>query len=182
MAPEMFAEGRDYDYKVDVYSFGILLYEIVTRKMPYIELKSFEVADHVLAGGRPKLLSSDCPYDFLIKLIEACWHQSPRKRPSLLQIKQKLKEFLKRIQSVDNNNNNNNNIIDNGETPSPRNGIKKSSSITQILNLKISRSRSTDNDENLDCSDLNCLSSFNPDDILKPSPIHFNYRDEKYLS
>ncbi len=37
MAPELL-EGKQYSYKVDVYSYGILLWEILSRTTPYSNL------------------------------------------------------------------------------------------------------------------------------------------------
>ena len=40
MAPELL-EGKQYSLKVDVYSYGILLWEILSRRTPYSNLQNF---------------------------------------------------------------------------------------------------------------------------------------------
>ena len=83
MAPEMIEEDSLYNEKIDIYSFGILLYEILTRRHPYYELKHrFEVIDYVLAGNRPTIIEEEIPFSVLRKLVKSCWQKIPRKRPS----------------------------------------------------------------------------------------------------
>ena len=57
MAPEVVLE-RPYNEKVDVYSFGIVVWSIAMNKMPF---RGFDRAKHhaavVIAGGRPKVES-----------------------------------------------------------------------------------------------------------------------------
>jgi serine/threonine protein kinase len=82
MAPECFV-GGNYDEKVDVYAFGILLFEIVFLEPPYEDLAVDGIKGFVAGGGRPKPLqsvTSGCPYA-LRQLMEECWSQSPRRRP-----------------------------------------------------------------------------------------------------
>ena len=45
MAPELF-RGEKYNRKADVYSFGILMYEVVTDMAAYPELESNKITDH----------------------------------------------------------------------------------------------------------------------------------------
>ncbi len=40
MAPEV-AEGKEYTSKADVYSYGIIMYEILTRQEPYEVVNQF---------------------------------------------------------------------------------------------------------------------------------------------
>merc|ERR1712194_601783 len=64
MAPEVFdMEDNDvpYDESVDVFSFAILMYEVIVRKLPYSEQFPIESNDpriglHVCLGLRPNLI------------------------------------------------------------------------------------------------------------------------------
>lgn len=84
MAPEV-ALGDPYDSSVDVYSFGILLYEVTSLRKPF---EGYDANAHmqqvVLAGERPHL-----PYWFpeaLHVLIETCWAQDSAERPPFQEI------------------------------------------------------------------------------------------------
>jgi serine/threonine protein kinase len=84
MAPELKAERNDEGYTgaVDVYAFGILLFELVTASKPFAE-KNFatihQLMNAVKKGDRPKI-PPKVP-DSWRELIEACWAQSPSDRP-----------------------------------------------------------------------------------------------------
>ena len=66
------------DEKVDTYSFGILLWQIVTRKLPYDELIdniSFKCfCEEILRGRRPP--RPDCS-DEIYNLMQICWSPYP---------------------------------------------------------------------------------------------------------
>lgn len=93
MAPEII-EGNKYNGKVDVYSFGILMYEVISNSIPYPlfvagKISAFSFNKKVVDDNyRPK-------FNFKInksikKLIESCWDKDPKKRPTFEQIYQKL--------------------------------------------------------------------------------------------
>eukprot|EP00741_Cyanophora_paradoxa_P023728 tig00021616_g22919.t1 len=89
MAPEVLNNQR-YSEKADVFSFGIVLYELITRKLPYEGLDGMQAALGVLHRGlRPDIPPSTSPV--LAKLMRSCWAQDPRERPAFEQILQTLR-------------------------------------------------------------------------------------------
>jgi len=69
--------------EVDVYSFGMTCYEILTGCTPFENLKASDW-DVVLSGTRPQLpLILDSK---LRALIELCWHDDPKQRPNFSKI------------------------------------------------------------------------------------------------
>ena len=78
-----------YSKEIDVYSFGILFWEILTGKIPFQELTENpgtrdKIETMIIDGYRPSLdiLPDDTP-PCIIEMIEACWNLTPSKRPSL---------------------------------------------------------------------------------------------------
>ncbi|MCO5602820.1 hypothetical protein L7F22_056959 [Adiantum nelumboides] len=78
-----------FSYKTDVYSFGILLWELVTCKLPYVDYNPVQAAVGVVMHGlRPSIPSSTFPP--LRYLIQKCWDQNPTNRPHFSEILQML--------------------------------------------------------------------------------------------
>ncbi|AVR52835.1 serine/threonine protein kinase [Marseillevirus Shanghai 1] len=83
MAPEVLCGSR-YNEKADVYSFGVLVWEVVTRKRPYEGQSPVRVAELAREGKRLSI-PNDCPKD-IKKLLRRCWEEDPNGRPSMLDI------------------------------------------------------------------------------------------------
>jgi serine/threonine protein kinase len=80
LAPEVF-RGEDYSEKVDVYSYGIVLWELFCFRKPYMEHDPINMAYLVAHEDlRPPLLEH-IP-DMLQRLMAACWHADPAQRPA----------------------------------------------------------------------------------------------------
>ena len=78
-----------YSREIDVYSFGILFWEILTGKIPFQELKEnpntcHKIEQMIIDGYRPSLdnLPDDIP-PCIIEIIKDCWNSKPSSRPSL---------------------------------------------------------------------------------------------------
>ncbi|CAJ1426465.1 unnamed protein product, partial [Effrenium voratum] len=54
MAPEMWTSSR-YDEKVDVFSYAMVIYEIICREVPFEEEEPADVGKYTLAGVRPDM-------------------------------------------------------------------------------------------------------------------------------
>ncbi|KAK8870210.1 hypothetical protein M9Y10_008087 [Tritrichomonas musculus] len=86
-APEKLAD-LDYNEKVDVYSFGVILYYLLTGKHPFEKSDIIKLLSQVGNGLRDKI-PSEVPKEYKI-LIQECWDQSSGLRPSF----KKVVEFL----------------------------------------------------------------------------------------
>jgi len=86
MAPEMLLD-LGYDEKADIYSFGIVLWELFTQEEPYKDkFKSFDdLVEAVTKKGKRPDIPETCPAK-LKTLIQQCWNPSPAIRPSFAKI------------------------------------------------------------------------------------------------
>lgn len=78
MAPEVLNQ-QPYNEKADVYSYGILLWEMLSRQVPFGRMADLRMMFAVVHGSRP-LIPQDAPPK-LAKLIERCWSKDPEERP-----------------------------------------------------------------------------------------------------
>ncbi|KRX09626.1 Regulator of chromosome condensation 1/beta-lactamase-inhibitor protein II [Pseudocohnilembus persalinus] len=88
MAPEVIA-GQTYTEKADVFSFGIILWEIASRQPPYRDKTGIQVSYEVLNSDLRPPIPSDTPSDFG-DLIKLCWDKNPSLRPNFYQIVRQL--------------------------------------------------------------------------------------------
>ena len=79
MAPEIINEEDYYDEKVDVYSFGVLLFFIMTGGL-LPKIRMFDI----LKGKKAEIPSSFT--EFSKKLINDCWNFEAKDRPSFKDI------------------------------------------------------------------------------------------------
>ena len=111
MAPEMLlghrAGGNQYSHAVDIYSYGIVLWELATRREPWDELNATdylgftrELDEAITSGRRPALsgVHGDGDGDgagdgagaevpaAISAVMDMCWAQDPEERPSFANV------------------------------------------------------------------------------------------------
>ncbi|KNC55846.1 TKL protein kinase [Thecamonas trahens ATCC 50062] len=98
--PEMFRSEK-YDHKVDVYSFGIVLWELITRRIPFDSMSYEAIKRAVLEGVRPEVPSTNDPIIHeIIELMKACWQADPVIRPGFDVICEGLNELSKLVRAA----------------------------------------------------------------------------------
>lgn len=83
MAPECLL-NRLYSEKSDVWAFGVVCYEILTRKEPYHGLDNINTVAQVCMGLRLQL-PEQINDRALVHLLKACWSSNPFERPTIQQ-------------------------------------------------------------------------------------------------
>ncbi|KAF1890952.1 hypothetical protein Lal_00037523 [Lupinus albus] len=95
-APEVFKQ-EEYDTTVDVFSFALILQEMIEGCPPFSAKKDEEVPKVYAAKERPPFRAPSKHYAHGLKeLIEECWNENPSKRPTFRQIITRL-ESIKNI-------------------------------------------------------------------------------------
>ncbi|XP_042010751.1 integrin-linked protein kinase 1-like isoform X2 [Salvia splendens] len=97
VAPEVF-KNQDYDTKVDVFSFALILQELIEGCPPFSTKIEQEVPKSYVAKQRPPFKASMKHYAYGLKeLIEECWSEKPVDRPAFKQIIPRLEEMHSRF-------------------------------------------------------------------------------------
>jgi len=95
-APEILIPNKKYNEKIDVYSFGIIMWQVYTREKPYMDEKDiFSIEAKVLSGLRP-LIPTQIPNNHTeyFQLLTECWQDSHGNRPSFSVIIERFRNIL----------------------------------------------------------------------------------------
>ncbi|XP_061388305.1 mitogen-activated protein kinase kinase kinase 13 [Musca vetustissima] len=84
MAPEVI-RNEPCSEKVDIWSYGVVLWEMLTCEIPYKDVDSSAIIWGVGNNSLKLPIPSSCPDGFKL-LVKLCWNTKPRNRPSFRQI------------------------------------------------------------------------------------------------
>ncbi|KAM8810129.1 mitogen-activated protein kinase kinase kinase 21 isoform 2-T2 [Eudromia elegans] len=88
MAPEVIKSSL-FSKGSDIWSYGVLLWELLTGEVPYRGIDGLAVAYGVAVNKLTLPIPSTCPEPFA-KLMKECWEQDPHIRPSFALILEQL--------------------------------------------------------------------------------------------
>ena len=83
MSPEV-SQGRPYNLKADVYSFGLLVYRILSLKTPYQGMSREDMNLKVMTNGqRPSIPKALKKSPCLSTFLQSCWSERISERPNM---------------------------------------------------------------------------------------------------
>uniref|UniRef100_A0A672YRX0 Mitogen-activated protein kinase kinase kinase 7 n=1 Tax=Sphaeramia orbicularis TaxID=375764 RepID=A0A672YRX0_9TELE len=140
MAPEVF-EGSNYSEKCDVFSWGIILWEVLTRKKPFDEIggSAFCIMWAVHRGTRPPLIK-DLP-EPIETLMTRCWDKEPSQRPSMEEVRNTMNDLMKYFPGSDEP------LKLSNQSSANRSGSSSATSTGSYADGTINSNRSDDNGE-----------------------------------
>ncbi|BCU03103.1 serine/threonine protein kinase [Pandoravirus japonicus] len=95
LAPEVLDESADVDYmQADVYAFGVVLWEMLTRCEPYAGMSPASIAVAVIRDNLRPPVPSAAPADYAA-LVDECWHRDPIMRPAFVDVQHRLSDAIK---------------------------------------------------------------------------------------
>eukprot|EP00934_Nitzschia_sp_Nitz4_P001092 Nitzschia sp. Nitz4//scaffold453_size6330//4639//5887//NITZ4_009180-RA/size6330-augustus-gene-0.9-mRNA-1//1//CDS//3329552275//1092//frame0 len=98
MAPEI-ARGDCYNAKGDVYSFGLIAWELLTLKVPYADIRGDMHNEEVLYRGR----RPECPQKWptcVKDLLHQCWYDDVMLRPRMDEVADRIENDLNALRPV----------------------------------------------------------------------------------
>ncbi|KAJ3411986.1 hypothetical protein HDV05_001415 [Chytridiales sp. JEL 0842] len=92
MPPEVMLGSSELTTKVDIFAFGVIMWEVATRKRPWKNVPASVICQSVVAGQRPAIPPSSWSKQFT-QLVENSWHQEPHVRPEFSKIVKTLEKL-----------------------------------------------------------------------------------------
>ncbi|MCL7044343.1 hypothetical protein MKW94_019727 [Papaver nudicaule] len=93
MAPELLSgKSNMVTEKIDVYSFGIVMWELLTGEEPYADMHCASLIGGIVHNSLRPEIPSWCDPEWKA-LMETCWASEPGERPSFSEISQRLRKM-----------------------------------------------------------------------------------------
>ncbi|KLL01724.1 MAG: hypothetical protein MRERC_7c007 [Mycoplasmataceae bacterium RC_NB112A] len=92
VAPEVL-RGQPYTTVSDIYSFGIVAYELLANAYPYPKMDDINLALAVCQGYRPNIDEVPIPQS-LKDLIKKCWDVNPSQRPGARELLEIISDWI----------------------------------------------------------------------------------------
>ena len=94
MAPELFERRGQPSAASDIYSYGMVLWELLTHKIPFAKASSTDIIRQWVKDGEREDIPGDCPPAWA-KLIQCCWEAKPEDRIKVTEIQRELTTLVK---------------------------------------------------------------------------------------
>ena len=91
MAPEVFRH-EEYTDSVDVYSYSMILYQLILGDAPWGGLSGFDAVTKAAIDGERPLIPRNVD-GRLSSLLKQCWDENPFSRPSFAEIIESLSAY-----------------------------------------------------------------------------------------
>ena len=98
MAPELFERKAIFTQKSDIYSLGVTLWELSSRKIPFADAPNPQIIPMWVQKGDREDIPENCP-PALGTVIQQCWAGEPKDRPDADKVVGLLKEVV--LTSID---------------------------------------------------------------------------------
>lgn len=89
MAPEIMRYNGEQEYteRVDCFSFGMFLYELIALRQPYEGFQMQQMKERILEAQRPNVTENELLHPTnVLDLMVSCWEERAELRPSSSQL------------------------------------------------------------------------------------------------
>ncbi len=93
MAPELFKRKAEVTAAADIWSMGMVLWELAAREIPFKDAQNQLQAMGWIEKGEKEEIPVDCPAELKL-IIESCWDLTPTNRPTAVQVVERLKPLV----------------------------------------------------------------------------------------
>jgi serine/threonine protein kinase len=97
MAPEVM-RGKHYTIACDIFSYGMTLWEIMTRERPFDELRDDAAVMYAVAEKKKRPPLNDSILSVIAELITKCWAEEPTQRPVMRDVEDTLQQMTQDIE------------------------------------------------------------------------------------